>query len=215
MRNKSKPNHQPEEAPAMNSYQMNTPMENPVNMEDYFREFLLELDRKITRMSSFRIQEADDFKSYCCLFLMERTHLMSKYAPRALVSACASQRAVDFYRAMHRQMPQRKFRSGENASDHGIIFIDQPIDRSENSASYGDRIESNDHVEDQVINKVMLGSMLQNLSKRQRQVYLVVDIEGDTVVKAAKDMGIRREVAQRELGKARKIVAELREGFAD
>ncbi len=140
---------------------------------------------------------------------------MTKYAPRALVSACVSQRAVDFYRAMHRQMPQRKFRSGENASDHGIIFIDQPIDRSENSASYGDRIESNDHVEDQVINKVMLGSMLQSLSERQRQVYLVVDVEGDTVVKAAKEMGIRRDVAQRELGKARKIVAELREGFAD
>ena len=199
----------------MNNDQMNTAMENPVNMEDYFREFLLELDRKITRMSSFRIQEADDFKSYCCLFLMERTHLMSKYAPRALVSACASQRAVDFYRAMHRQLPQAKFRNGENASDFGIIFIDQPIDRSENSASYGDRIESNDHVEDQVINKVMLGSMLQSLSERQQQVYLVVDIEGDTVVKAAKDMGIRRDVAQRELGKARKIVAELREGFAD
>lgn len=199
----------------MSRYKMNTPMENPVNLEDYFREFLLELDRKITRMSSFRIQEADDFKSFCCVFLMERTHLMSKYVPRALVSACASQRAVDFYRAMHRQMPQQKFRSGEKASDHGIIFIDQPIDRSEDSASYGDRIESSDHVEDQVINNVMLGSMLQNLSKRQRQIFLVVDIEGDTVVKAAQEMGIRRDVAQRELGKARKIVAELREGFAD
>jgi len=56
---------------------------------------------------------------------------------------------------------------------------------------------------------------LQSLSERQRQVYLVVDVEGDTVVKAAKEMGIRRDVAQRELGKARKIVAELREGFTD
>jgi DNA-directed RNA polymerase specialized sigma24 family protein len=61
----------------------------------------------------------------------------------------------------------------------------------------------------------MLGSMLKALTPRQREVYLLVEIEGHKVVEAADVLGMRRELAQIELGKARKVVAELREEFGN
>jgi DNA-directed RNA polymerase specialized sigma24 family protein len=56
---------------------------------------------------------------------------------------------------------------------------------------------------------------LKALTPRQREVYLLVEIEGHKVVEAADVLGMRRELAQIELGKARKVVAELREEFGN
>jgi DNA-directed RNA polymerase specialized sigma24 family protein len=53
------------------------------------------------------------------------------------------------------------------------------------------------------------------LTPRQQQVYLLVEVEGNKVVEAAKVMGVRREMAQRELGVARLVVAELRSEFGN
>ena len=55
--------------------------------------------------------------------------------------------------------------------------------------------------------------MLKVLTPRQRKVYLLVEIEGHKVVEAAIELGLKREMTQRELGKARKVVAKLREEF--
>jgi DNA-directed RNA polymerase specialized sigma24 family protein len=57
--------------------------------------------------------------------------------------------------------------------------------------------------------------MMTALTPRQQQVYLLVEVEGNRVVEAAKVMGVRREMAQRELGIARLIVAELRSVFGN
>jgi predicted DNA-binding protein (UPF0251 family) len=46
-------------------------------------------------------------------------------------------------------------------------------------------------------------------------VYLLVEVEGNKVVEAAQVMGVRREMAQRELGVARRVVAELRSEFGN
>jgi DNA-directed RNA polymerase specialized sigma24 family protein len=53
------------------------------------------------------------------------------------------------------------------------------------------------------------------MTPRQQQVYLLVEVEGHQVVEAAIELGLKREMAQRELGKARKVVAELREEFGN
>jgi DNA-directed RNA polymerase specialized sigma24 family protein len=53
------------------------------------------------------------------------------------------------------------------------------------------------------------------MTPRQQQVYLLVEVEGHKVVEAADVLGMRRELAQIELGKARKVVAELREEFGN
>jgi DNA-directed RNA polymerase specialized sigma24 family protein len=61
----------------------------------------------------------------------------------------------------------------------------------------------------------MLSSLLKSMTHRQQQVYLLVEVEGHKVVEAADAMGVRREMAQRELGVARKVVENLRTEFGN
>ena len=63
----------------------------PSEINQYFKEFLLALDRKVQFISGFRLAEAADYKQYCALWLLERGHLMNDYAPRALASVCRSE----------------------------------------------------------------------------------------------------------------------------
>jgi DNA-directed RNA polymerase specialized sigma24 family protein len=68
-------------------------------------------------------------------------------------------------------------------------------------------------MEEAIVSNMMLSSLLKSMTPRQQQVYLLVEIEGNRVVEAAQVMGVRREMAQRQLGVARKVVENLRTEF--
>jgi len=189
---------------------------NKSEINQYFKEFLLALDRKVHSIQGFRLAEADDFKSYCSLWLVERPHLMSQYLPHVLASVCAGQRAVDFFRKMNSQLPQGKWvKDSEAIERKTILYLDKILDSERGQQVHQDFLASGEDVEAGVVNNLMLGSMLKALTPRQREVYLLVEIEGHKVVEAADVLGMRRELAQIELGKARKVVAELREEFGN
>lgn len=147
-----------------------------------------------------------------CLWLIERPHLMSAYHPRALAATSIRQRAVDFYRSMTRQLPQGRFDSTVGGLSKPLIWLDAP--KSSGAADSGDEHEiptattswTTSNVEDRVIDSMMLGAQLKNLSPRQKQVFVLVELDGHTVVQAARTMGVRREWAQRALGQARRTV---------
>ena len=96
-----------------------------------------------------------------------------------------------------------------------ILYLDKILDSERGQQVHQDFLASGEDVEAGVVNNLMLGSMLKALTPRQREVYLLVEIEGHKVVEAADVLGMRRELAQIELGKARKVVAELREEFGN
>ncbi len=188
----------------------------PLEINQYFKEFLLALDRKVQFISGFRLAEADDFKGYCSIWLWERKHLMNQYTPQALASVCASQRAVDFIRSMNRQVPQGKYVKDEDARERkAILHLDSALAGSKGQATHEQFLADPSDMEEAVVSNMMLGSLMKALSPRQQQVYLLVEVEGHKVVEAAIQLGLKREMTQRELGKARKVVAELREKFGN
>lgn len=180
--------------------------------EWYLREFVTEINRRIPRLSNFRPQEADDLRSSMCLWLIERPHLMTTYHPRALAASSIRQRAIDFYRSMTRQFPQGRYDSALGGLSQPLIWLDAPDPSGgadlrydiEVSTATTARMSQND--EDYIINSMMLGAQLKNLSPRQKQVFVLVELNGQTVVQAARTMGVRREWAQRALGQARRSV---------
>ena len=188
----------------------------PSEINQYFKEFLLALDRKVQFISGFRLAEAGDFKGYCSIWLWERKHLMNEYTPRALASVCASQRAVDFIRTMNRQVPQGKYVKDEDARErNAILHLDSALAGSKGNATHEKFLADPSDMEEAIVSNMMLGSMMKALTPRQQQVYLLVEVEGHKVVEAAIQLGLKREMTQRELGKARKVVAELREKFGN
>ena len=187
---------------------------NELEINQYFKEFLLALDRKVQKISGFRLAEADDFKQYCACWLLDRPSLMSKYKPHVLESVVASQRSVDFIRQMSRQVPQGRYVKDVEARDRQAIqYLDSVLNGKDGDATHEKFLAAPGDLEEGVVNNLMLGSMLKVLTPRQRKVYLLVEIEGHKVVEAAIELGLKREMTQRELGKARKVVAELREEF--
>jgi len=142
--------------------------------------------------------------------------LMNEYTPRALASVCASQRAVDFIRTMNRQVPQGKYVKDEDARErNAILHLDSALAGSKGNATHEKFLADPSDMEEAIVSNMMLGSMMKALTPRQQQVYLLVEVEGNKVVEAAKVMGVRREMAQRELGVARLVVAELRSEFGN
>jgi RNA polymerase sigma factor (sigma-70 family) len=189
---------------------------NESEINQYFKEFLLALDRKVQKISGFRLAEADDFKQYCACWLLERPALMSKYKPHVLASVVASQRSVDFIRQMSRQVPQGRYVKDVDARDRKAIqYLDNVLQGEEGKARHEQFLASKEDIESDVVNNLVLGSLLKAMTPRQQQVYLLVEVEGHKVVEAADELGLKREMAQRELGKARKVVAELREEFGN
>jgi len=167
----------------------------------YVREFLAEIDRQLPRLKNFRRQESEDFRSYMCLWLLERPHLMNDYHPRALVATSIRQRSIDFYRSMARQLPQGRFDSMVGTLSKPLVWLDSIGDDSS-----PDPAMVTPSGESEVVNSMMLGALLTSLSPRQQQVFELVDLKGHTVVQAARAMGVRREWAQRALGQARHCV---------
>jgi len=202
----------------MSSYQTN-PTEtsetmNKSEVNQYFKEFLTALDRKVQNIPGFRLAEADDFKQYCGLWLVERPQLMNKYKAHVLASVCASQRAVDFIRQMNRQVPQGRYVKDVEARDRQAIqYLDSVLDGKDGDATHQNFLATPGNLEEGVVNNLMLSSLLKAMTSRQQQVYLLVEVEGHQVVEAADVMGVRREMAQRELGVARKVVENLRNKF--
>jgi DNA-directed RNA polymerase specialized sigma24 family protein len=165
------------------------------------KEFLAEIDRQLPRLKNFRRQESEDFRSYMCLWLLERPHLMNNYHPRALVATSIRQRSIDFYRSMARQLPQGRFDSVVGTLSKPLVWLD-----SNGDDSSPDPAMVTPSSEGEVVNSMMLGALLTSLSPRQQQVFELVDLKGHTVVQAARAMGVRREWAQRALGQARHCV---------
>jgi len=189
---------------------------NELEINQYFKEFLLALDRKVHSIPGFRLAEADDFKQYCAIWLVERPQLMSKYKPHVLASVCASQRAVEFIRKMSRQVPQGRYVKDVEARDRQAIqYLDSVLNGKDGDATHEKFLAAPGDLEEGVVNNLMLSSLLTAMTPRQQQVYLLVEVEGHQVVEAAIELGLKREMTQRELGKARKVVAELREEFGN
>ena len=189
---------------------------NELEINQYFKEFLLALDRKVHSIPGFRLAEADDFKQYCAIWLVERPQLMSKYKPHVLASVCASQRAVEFIRKMSRQVPQGRYVKDVDARDRKAIqYLDSVLNGKDGDATHEKFLAAPGDLEEGVVNNLMLSSLLTAMTPRQQQVYLLVEVEGHQVVEAAIELGLKREMTQRELGKARKVVAELREEFGN
>lgn len=184
----------------------------PEHRDWYLREFISEIDRQIPRLSRFRRQEAEDLRSTMCLWLIERPHLMATYHPRALAATSIRQRAVDFYRSMTRQLPQGRFDSTVGSLSKPLIWLDAP--KSSGGTDSGEDYNiptattswTTPNIEERVINSMTLGAQLKHLSPRQKQVFVLVELDGHTVVQAARTMGVRREWAQRALGQARRTV---------
>ena len=202
----------------MSSYQTN-PTEtsetmNKSEVNQYFKEFLTALDRKVQNIPGFRLAEADDFKQYCGLWLVERPQLMTKYKAHVLASVCANQRAVDFIRSMNRQVPQGKYVKDADARERkAILHLDSALAGSKGQATHEKFLADPSDMEEAIVSNMMLSSLLKSMTPRQQQVYLLVEIEGNRVVEAAQVMGVRREMAHRELGVARKVVENLRTEF--
>jgi DNA-directed RNA polymerase specialized sigma24 family protein len=189
---------------------------NELEINQYFKEFLLALDRKVQKISGFRLAEADDFKQYCACWLLDRPSLMSKYKPHVLASVCAGQRAVDFYKKMNSQLPQGKWVKDSEAIERKTIqYLDSVLNSKDGNATHEKFLAAPGDLEEGVVNNLMLSSLLTAMTPRQQQVFLLVEVEGHQVVEAAIELGLKREMAQRELGKARKVVAELREEFGN
>ena len=187
---------------------------NKSEVNQYFKEFLTALDRKVQNIPGFRLAEADDFKQYCGLWLVERPQLMTKYKAHVLASVCASQRAVDFIRQMNRQVPQGRWSKDTDARERQAIqYLDNVLKGDDGDVTHQNFLAASGDLEEGVVNDLMLSSLLKSMTPRQQQVYLLVEVEGNRVVKAAQVMGVRREMAQRELGVARKVVEILRNEF--
>lgn len=191
------------------------PLDFPADRDWYLKEFMNEIDRQVPRLSGFRRQEADDLRSSMCLWLIERPHLMAAYHPRALAATSIRQRAVDFYRSMTRQLPQGRFDPEIGSLTNPLMWLDASASSgpySDDAGPHGSSEVSPAMAwtaasgEDQVVHTMMLGALLTNLSPRQKQVFVLVDLDGYTVVHAARTLGVRREWAQRALGQARQAV---------
>lgn len=190
-------------------------MMNQQEINEYFKEFLTALTRRLNRMANFRMVEADDFKSYCAEWVLRRPQLMTQYSPVALVSVCASHRAIDFFRLMDRQVPQGKWIKDADAQERKAIrSLDQILDSETGGVEHQKFLKTPGSFEDEIVNNMVLASLLQTLTPRQQRVFVLVEVEGNRVVEAAKVMGLKREMASRELSIARRAVTELRQKHA-
>jgi DNA-directed RNA polymerase specialized sigma24 family protein len=95
------------------------------------------------------------------------------------------------------------------------LHLDSALAGSKGDATHEKFLADPSDMEEAIVSNMMLGSMMKALTPRQQQVYLLVEVEGNKVVEAAQVMGVRREMAQRELGVARRVVAELRSEFGN
>ena len=90
----------------------------------------------------------------------------------------------------------KEFEDGDNDSSEALSLIEK-LD------SGVDVARDNEH-------QMMMQAMLTALNPVQREVFMLVNVQGYSVTDAARKMGIRRERASIALGKAQTIVNRLR-----
>jgi len=202
--------------------------------DQYFELIMKLLDRRLSgmiRRGEVRVQEVDDITQFFCEWLLNRPKLMEAYSPKAIVSVALKQRFVEFIRRQARQnptmpydgtaidkrmfmeyldqagwgpagyapthtVPAKEFEDGENDSSEALSLMEK-LD------SGVDVARDNEH-------QMMMQAMLTALNPIQRDVFVLVNLEGHSVTDAAQKLGIRRERASIALGKAQKIVNQLR-----
>jgi DNA-directed RNA polymerase specialized sigma24 family protein len=159
---------------------------------------------------------------------------MEVYSPAAIVSVATKQRFIEFIRAQHRQSPLRPFDA--NAIDKSMFmeYLDQAgwgpsgfapthavpakdFEDGDNDSSEGlsliEKLDSGVDVARDNEHQMMTQAMLKALNPMQREVFMLVNLEGYSVTDAARKMGIRRERASIALGHAQKIVDRLRDDW--
>lgn len=205
-----------------------------MTMDQYFEQVSELLDRRLARMiqcGEVRIQEADDIAQYFCEWLLNRPRLMKAYSPAAIVSVATKQRLIEFIRTQHRQSPLKPYDA--NAVDRTMFmeYLDQAgwgpsgyapthtvaakefedgDNDSTEALSLIEKLDSGVDVARDNEHQMMMQAMLTALNPMQREVFMLVNLEGYSVTDAAQKMGIRRERASIALGRAQKIVNRLR-----
>lgn len=205
-----------------------------MNRDRYFEQVMKLLDRRFIGMiqrGEVRVQEADDITQFFCEWLLNRPQLMEAYTPAAIVSVATKQRLIEFIRGQHRQSPLKPFDA--NATDKAMFmeYLDQAgwgpsgyapthtvaakeFEDGDNDSSEAlsliEKLDSGVDVARDNEHQMMMQAMLTALDPLQRQIFTLVNLEGYSVTDAAQKLGIRRERASIALGRAQKIVNQLR-----
>lgn len=202
--------------------------------DQYFELIMKLLDRRLggmIRRGEVRVQEVDDIAQYFCEWLLNRPKVMETYGPNAIVSVALKQRFVEFIRRQARQNPtmpydgsaidkrmfmeyldQAGWGPSGYAPTHTVAakeFEDGDNDSSE-ALSLIEKLDSGVDVARDNEHQMMMQAMLTALNPVQREVFMLVNVQGYSVTDAARKMGIRRERASIALGKAQTIVNRLR-----
>ena len=202
--------------------------------DQYFELIMKLLDRRLSgmiRRGEVRVQEVDDITQFFCEWLLNRPKLMEAYSPNAIVSVALKQRFVEFIRRQARQNPtmpydgsaidkrmfmeyldQAGWGPSGYAPTHTVAakeFEDGDNDSSE-ALSLIEKLDSGVDVARDNEHQMMMQAMLTALNPVQREVFMLVNVQGYSVTDAARKMGIRRERASIALGKAQTIVNRLR-----
>ena len=205
-----------------------------MNRDRYFEQVMQLLDRRLGGMiqrGEVRVQEADDITQFFCEWLLNRPQLMEAYTPAAIVSVATKQRLIEFIRGQHRQSPLKPFDA--NATDKAMFmeYLDQSgwgpsgyapthtvaakeFEDGDNDSSEAlsliEKLDSGVDVARDNEHQMMMQAMLTALNPLQRQIFTLVNLEGYSVTDAAQKLGIRRERASIALGRAQRIVNQLR-----
>ena len=203
--------------------------------DEYFRELVRLLERRVSRdiyLGRFRSSEADDFVQFFCVWLLARPKVMSDYSPAAIVSVAYEQRKIEYSRTQQRQTPALPWKAGVDDPRMHMQYLNELMYGPSGTApthvvaarefedgdnpSGGrrndlDKIDAGVDVEDVVMERMLLQSLLGSLEPMQQKLLVLVDVEKHTVTEAAKLMDIRRERASIALGRARETVRRIRD----
>lgn len=202
--------------------------------DQYFELIMKLLDRRLgamIRRGEVRVQEADDIAQYFCEWLLNRPKVMEAYGPNAIVSVALKQRFVEFIRRQARQNPTMPFDGSAIDKRMFMEYLDQAgwgpsgyapthtvaakeFEDGDNDSSEAlsliEKLDSGIDVARDNEHQMMMQAMLTALNPVQREVFMLVNVQGYSVTDAARKMGIRRERASIALGKAQTIVNRLR-----
>jgi RNA polymerase sigma factor (sigma-70 family) len=130
---------------------------------------------------------------------------MASYSPEVFAAVSLRNRAEDWRRTERIQRGQGAHlveRDGQRVARRQMGSLDELTDR------IGDITTNGHDFADAVAAQVDVHDALSMLSALQRTLVWRVDVEGYTVVEAARDLGKNRSYCQRELGKARNFIRE-------
>lgn len=192
----------------MSRNQITTTLSEPGDENAYLAELEGILRRMVGKRTKLRIHQAEDFVQYFVVWAWGRPDLMERYVPRALASTSFTQRLIDFLRQEGRQLPQGEYDHKSHKVVDSVWYLDHVLaDEDGEVFTFGDTLEAdNEWLEEILANDIIAGA-LEVLSPEQREIYLLVEGLRYKVTEVAAMFGYKREWTQRELGKAREILA--------